>query len=470
MGAEAYGLVGVFSMLQAWFSILDFGLTPTIGRESARYHGGTLSSISYRQLFRALSLVFIIISLIGGIALYSFSGVIAKQWLVSTSLGLEEMIFSIKIMAIVISLRWLSGLFRGVISGAEKLVWLSSFNILLSTVRFPLSLAVLYIIGPSPIVFFSYQMFVAVVEFCTLAIYGYSLLPSLESGCSIGWSLKPIRSLLKFSLGIAFTSSVWVVLTQLDKLILSGILPLSDYGFFTLSVLAASVVFVVSGPISSALMPRMARLHAEAKSKEIIDVYRNYTQVVSVIAGTLTFLIVFFADSLLFTWTGNRALSEGAAKILRLYVLGNFFVSVGAFPYYLQYAIGNIKLHFIGNTLTLIVLIPVMIYSSKVYGGVGAGVSWLVTNAIFFILWVPFVHHRLLPNLHLKWLLHDFLKICLPCISLLMIVSNLDLPEDRWLLSINLLLLSILAVTVSLLASPFCRGAISSFIKKRFMH
>ncbi|WBE25080.1 oligosaccharide flippase family protein [Denitrificimonas caeni] len=40
MGAEAYGLVGFFTMLQACFALLDLGLTPTIARETARYHGG----------------------------------------------------------------------------------------------------------------------------------------------------------------------------------------------------------------------------------------------------------------------------------------------------------------------------------------------------------------------------------------------------------------------------------------------
>jgi O-antigen/teichoic acid export membrane protein len=36
MGAEAYGLVGFFAMLQAWFNLLDMGLTPTTARETAR--------------------------------------------------------------------------------------------------------------------------------------------------------------------------------------------------------------------------------------------------------------------------------------------------------------------------------------------------------------------------------------------------------------------------------------------------
>jgi O-antigen/teichoic acid export membrane protein len=36
LGMEAYGLIGVFAMLQTWLSLLDFGLTPTLTREMAR--------------------------------------------------------------------------------------------------------------------------------------------------------------------------------------------------------------------------------------------------------------------------------------------------------------------------------------------------------------------------------------------------------------------------------------------------
>lgn len=32
-GIEAYGLIGLFALLQAWLSLLDTGMTPTLGRE-----------------------------------------------------------------------------------------------------------------------------------------------------------------------------------------------------------------------------------------------------------------------------------------------------------------------------------------------------------------------------------------------------------------------------------------------------
>src|SRR5688500_15681440 len=54
MGAEAYGLVGLFATLQACFSILDVALSPTTARESARFRGGALDARTYRRLIRAL--------------------------------------------------------------------------------------------------------------------------------------------------------------------------------------------------------------------------------------------------------------------------------------------------------------------------------------------------------------------------------------------------------------------------------
>ena len=58
MGAEAYGLVVFYAMLQGWFMLLDMGLTPTMARETARFRGGATDALSLRRLLRALEGVF----------------------------------------------------------------------------------------------------------------------------------------------------------------------------------------------------------------------------------------------------------------------------------------------------------------------------------------------------------------------------------------------------------------------------
>src|SRR5258705_6676218 len=79
MGAEAYGLVGFFAMLQAWFQLLDVGLTPTMSRETSRYRGGATDALSLRRLLRALEGLFIAVALLGAAPLISVAASIASR-------------------------------------------------------------------------------------------------------------------------------------------------------------------------------------------------------------------------------------------------------------------------------------------------------------------------------------------------------------------------------------------------------
>ena len=454
MGAEAYGLVGFFTMLQAWFNLLDMGLTPTVARETARFQGGATDALSYRRLLRALQLIFFAIALVGGGAMFVLSGLIAEGWLKVQTLPLAQVQLALQLMAAGVALRWMSGLYRGCISGSERLVWLGGFNAFVASLRFVGVLPILMWVGHSPAVFFTYQLLVSVVELAGLAAKAFGLFPAIQPGQKLGWSpaslFTPIKPVLKFSLTIAFTSSVWVLVTQTDKLVLSKLLPLADYGYFTLAVLAASGVMMVSGPISGALMPRMARLQAEGDEVGLIRLYRNATQMVAIIAIPACLILTFFAEQVLWVWTGDAHAAAQAAPVLRLYALGNGFLAMAAFPYYLQFAKGDLKLHLIGNAIFLLLLIPSLVWATLQYGATGAGYAWLGANAMYFLAWVPLVHGRFVKGLHRQWLVQDLIMIFIPG---LLAASALNMflqwPETRlevlaWLLmgSVILLILS----------------------------
>jgi O-antigen/teichoic acid export membrane protein len=436
MGAEAYGLVGFFTMLQAWFNLLDMGLTPTVARETARFRGGATDALSYRRLLRALQLIFFVVALLGGGAMFVFSGLIADGWLKVQTLPLTQVQLALQLMAVGVALRWMSGLYRGCISGSERLVWLGGFNAFVATLRFVGVLPVLIWVGHSPAVFFTYQLLVAVVELAGLAAKAYGLFPAVPAGQKLGWSpaslFTPIKPVLKFSLTIAFTSSVWVLVTQTDKLVLSKLLPLADYGYFTLAVLAASGVMMISGPISGALLPRMARLQAEGNEAGLISLYRNATQMVAVIAIPACLVLAFFAEQVLWVWTGDAHAAAQAAPVLRLYALGNGFLAMAAFPYYLQFAKGDLKLHLIGNAVFMLMLIPSLVWSTWKYGAIGAGYAWFGANAVYFFAWVPLVHGRFVTGLHRKWLMRDIGPVLvLGLLAASGLYALLPLPQGR---------------------------------------
>ncbi|MEY3788327.1 MAG: hypothetical protein RIQ94_623 [Pseudomonadota bacterium] len=454
MGAEAYGLVGFFAMLQAWFNLLDMGLTPTMARETARFRGGATDALSYRRLVRALEGIFVIVALIGGDIMFSASTYIAHNWLQVSHLPINEIQIAIELIAVIIALRWMGGLYRGVISGSEHLVWLGGYNASIATLRFVGVLCVLEFIGTTPTLFFSYQLGIAVLELIMLLLKAYRLLPVVPIGNRVAWSWTPLKPVLKFSLSIAFTSSVWVFVTQTDKLVLSKILPLAEYGYFTLAVLVASGVMIISSPVSGVIMPRLAKLEAEGDHDGLICVYRQATQLVAIVAGASSITIAFCAEPLLWAWTGDKLLAHNAAPILRLYALGNGILAVSAFPYYLQYAKGNLRLHLIGNALFVVLLIPAIVWAASQYGGVGAGYVWLAMNVVYFIAWVPLVHHRFVKGLHIKWLGWDvliiYLSASLASYALFMIMP---LTHNRWWQFGYLGIMGLLVILASVLAS-----------------
>ena len=463
MGAEAYGLVGFFAMLQAWFQLLDMGLTLTMAREAARYNGGATDALSLHRLLRAMEGVFVGVAILGGAAMIAGAGAIAGSWLKVQQLPLMEVQHAIMLMAVIVALRWVSGLYRGVISGFERLVWLSGFNIAIATARFVLVIPFFNYVGASPTDFFIYQLGLAVIEVVVLVTQTYRLLPKIATTQRMPWQWTPLRGVLKFSLSIAFASLVGVLVMQADKLVLSKLLPLTDYAYFTLAVLMAGGVMVISGPISGALLPRMTKLAFEGDDAGLMQLYRSATQLVVVVAVPAALVLAFFPDQVLWAWTGDAVLVSKAAPVLTLYAIGSGIFVIGAFPYYLQYAKGDLKLHMIGNSLFLLMFVPSLIWATWRFGMTGAGWMWLASNLTYFMFWVPVVHRRFAPGLHWPWLLRDVIFTSSPVIFLAWLAQYItSWPVGRVAIGFQLCVLCALLLGISSLSSSKIRAVLAN--------
>ncbi len=468
LGAEAYGLVGFFAMLQVWFQLLDLGLTPTMAREAARFCGGATDALSLRRLLRALEGIFICVGFLGATAIMLGAGKIAEGWLQVRQLPISEVRQSIILMAFIVALRWVCGLYRGTITGFERLVWLNGFNAAMATARFVLVIPVFIYIGTQPTYFFRYQLLIAVIEVSILVVKSYQLLPGVGVAQNMPWQWAPLRGVLKFSLSIAFTSSVWVVVTQTDKLVLSKLLPLSDFAYFTLAVLVASGVTLVSGPISGALLPRLTKLNAEGDEAGFIRLYRDASQMVATIAIPASLVLAIFAEEVLWVWTGDTEIARMAAPVLSLYAIGNGVLSLAAFPYYLQYAKGDLKLHLIGNAIFVIILLPMLVWSTRKFGAIGAGFTWLGVNVTYLIIWIPFVHNKFKKTLHRDWIFLDIGPILVAlALGVTVIHQSVKLSEVRMVLLAELMVIGIALLIIAFATSPFLRTRIWSSIRSK---
>jgi O-antigen/teichoic acid export membrane protein len=413
MGKEAYGLIGFFTMMAAVFQFLDLGLTPTLARETARFRGGAISVDTLRVFLRALEIVFGAASLAAAAAMILLADQISSQWLKVKDLPVSEVAAAVMLMGLAVPLRWVSGLYRGVVNGFERQVWLGGYNFVIATARFVGVLAVFFVLGATPVHFFTYQLVVALVELGGLMIMTYRLVRR-GPGPREKFSWKPLLGNLTFSLSIAFTATAWVVISQTDKLVLSEVLPLAEFGVFSIAVVAAGAINALGAPLGQALLPRLTRLVAEKNEDEAAKLYGDGTQALLVMVAPAVAALAFFAEPILLAWTGKPEVARHAAPILRLYAIGNGWIALCSFPYYLQYAKGDLRLHFIGNAAMLVLLVPAIVVGARHYGALGTGVAWMTMTGSYALGWVPAIHARIFRGRHWRWMLRDVVPIVVP--------------------------------------------------------
>lgn len=136
LGAEAYGLIGFFTLLQAWLQLLDAGLSPSLVRAVAHQQGTPVSEKSLGRLLRSFELIFLPITMLCGLLVHVASPWIAAQWLNANTLQPDTLAHCITLMGIVIALRLYSTLYKSAIQGLEQHAWLNAANVSIATLRY----------------------------------------------------------------------------------------------------------------------------------------------------------------------------------------------------------------------------------------------------------------------------------------------------------------------------------------------
>jgi hypothetical protein len=154
--------------------------------------------------------------------------------------------------------------------------------------------------------------------------------------------------------------------------------------------------------------------------------------------------------------------------MLRLYAIGNGLLAISAFPFYLQYARGNLRYHLIGNLMLVVFLIPAIIVAAMKAGGIGAAWVWVAMNALYLVFWVGYVHSKLEPGLHWNWLINNVFVILLPTFLVGLVLSCLQ-PElhSRVLEFAHVAATAIACMVVATMASPALRPALLKAVRSR---
>ena len=450
LGIEAYGLIGLFAVLQAWLSLLDMGMTPTLNREMARFTGGAHSAESIRDLLRSVEIIVLGLATLMALGIWAASGWLASDWLRAESLPVDIVAQAFAIMGAVTALRFVEGVYRSCIVGLQRQVQFNVVNSALATLRGLGAVAILVWVAPTIEAFFIWQGIISLLTLGVLAAATYRALPEAKrGGC---FSMLALRGIGRFAGGMMGITFLALLLTQVDKILLSRLLTLSDYGYYTLATVVASSLYMLTGPIIQAWFPRLSELHVKEQQTQLIEKYHQGAQLVSVCMGSAAIIMIVFAETILQLWTRDPLLASRSATLLSLLALGNLLNGLMWIPYQTQLVHGWTSLTTRINIVSVVIIVPAILWATPRYGAEGAGWVWVSLNAGYVLIGIHFMYRKILTAEKWRWYGQDVLQ---PLLAATLVAVGLDMAMPAHLLDPIRLAWLLAASALTLLAAAF---------------
>jgi O-antigen/teichoic acid export membrane protein len=198
-----------------------------------------------------------------------------------------------------------------------------------------------------------------------------------------------------------------VVFMQLDKVVLSRMLPLDEFGRYMLATTVSSLLYTLVNPIFNAVYPRLCSMVVASDAAEVEALYRQTTRLLGAVAFPAAMLLAVAGGDLVAIWTGDARLGAQVAPLVALLAAGAALHGVMHAPYALQLAHGRTRIPLVINTVLIVVLVPLLLALAARYGAVGGAASWVVLHVLYVVIGAWLTHRELLRGLAPRWLARD---------------------------------------------------------------
>lgn len=194
----------------------------------------------------------------------------------------------------------------------------------------------------------------------------------------IDWPL--VRGVVKQGMCLSGAVVLAVFALQLDRLMLSALVPIDHFGHYTIAYSLATGVLQVMSPLLIALAPTFALQSQQPGTLDRMTMALASKTLALVIVGAC--LYVWQANALLAYWLGSRALGSEIKPILDVLMIGsalNLFYQIG---YQRWVALGHSKAIAAINLVGLLCTVTLTPFLVPIYGPVGAASGWLAINLL----------------------------------------------------------------------------------------
>lgn len=443
LGIESYAIINFYAVILGLLAFADAGLTATLNRELAR----DIDDITKSNLVYTFERIYIIICLIIILSVCFFSNNLASNFLKSSTYSESQVAYYMCLMAFGVALQLFATLFEGGLLGLQHQVLTNKIRIIWSFFRSGIVLLPLYFF-PKLDVFFWWQILCNVFLLYFLRKKLYELLPNQAPF----FSKKLLNSIAKYALGMMGIALISGINIQIDKLITSKYLTATLFGHYSIASLLAQLPVMLVTPIIVAVFPLLASSVSQNDHGAVIKNFHKYSFFITAIIAPVALCIALYSIPLVTLWTGKSDIALSIDYVVKILILGGFFLCLQLTPFYLALANGFTKINLYTGVFGLIIIIPLMIYSISHYGMIGAAIPWVIVNIGGFLVVGLYSVNRFLKNHVSDWLIWDIL---IPVVIAVVIASIVELIfiniNGQYVFILKSLLIGVLSIMISII-------------------
>jgi O-antigen/teichoic acid export membrane protein len=224
------------------------------------------------------------------------------------------------------------------------------------------------------------------------------------------FSKAALRSVGRFAGGMVGINLLALLLTQVDKLLLSRLLPLDQYGYYMLATTVAGAILMFAGPITQAIFPAMVEDVGAGNEAATGRKFHNGAGLITAIIAPMGLALILFARPILYAWSGDPVLADAAAPLLSLLAAGTSLNALMQMPFYLQVAYGWTGLVIKVNLVALAVLIPSILLLVPRYGPIAAAWIWVALNLSYLVITPALIFRRIQRGEQWRWYRDDLAR------------------------------------------------------------
>lgn len=261
------------------------------------------------------------------------------------------------------------------------------------------------------------------------------------------------------------TTLVVLLLTQIDKVLLSKLLTLESFGYYALAWTVAAALSMLLAPITTAVYPRMVALVSTGDERAQAGLYHLSAQLVTVALVPAALVLSVHAQGILFAWSGDPQLAAHTAPLLSVLAVGTLLNSMMHMPYNLQLAHGWTGLALRMNLVAVALLVPAIFWLVPQHGAIAAAWIWAALNASYVVVGAPLMFRRLLPGAQRSWYLQDMALPTAGVLAALALTYALRPVgyADRWHWLYFLALCSLGSLAAATILAPHVRRTLQSW-------